>query len=237
MSIRISEENYKLAKSLYQEIGDEFYDIENNGETDDSYRVNQVLEKIKKLNRFISKVNLDELEDEYDADTLDIISDNLDTFDEGGYYIERALISMKLFDKLHPVLNQYMKKVDFDIIGKNLDDAVLKFGRFLTHEDNYEQYKTVTNSILKGSMSEKLFKRYFDTISSRMPKRKRNAKQQNQRHPLPPDMWPEKEKTAWKEMIEKRKKEAEELNKEDRYNVVNFEGFVPLKMYKKLFEI
>ena len=236
MSVRISEENYKMAKSLYLEVSDDFYEIENNDEKDDSYKINQILEKIKKLNRHISRINLDDLEDAYNSNTLDIISDNVGTSDEGSYFIERALVSMKLFDNLHPVLNQYMKKIDYGIIGKDLDDAVLKFGRFLTHEDNYEQYKSVANSILKGSMSEKLFAKYFKTISYRMPKRKRNVKQKNQRHPLPPEMWPDKERKDWYDMIKKRREEASEENEKDKYNVINFEGFVPLKKYKKIFE-
>ena len=143
MSLASSEQNYKTAKGLYQDISDDFYEIENNSEQDDEYLIDQTLEDVKRLNRHINRINMEDLESEYDQEVLEILDNNIDTFREASYFIERALMSMKLFDKIHPVLREYISKVKWDTIANTQDEAEMKFGRFLTSEDNYQQYRTI----------------------------------------------------------------------------------------------
>ena len=104
MSVASSEQNYKIAKGLYQDITDDFYEIENNSEQDDDYLIDKTLDDVKRLNRHINRINMEDLESEYDQDVLEILDNNIDTFREASYYIERALMSMKFFDKIHPIL-------------------------------------------------------------------------------------------------------------------------------------
>jgi len=233
MSVATSEENYKLSKSLYQEISDDFYAIENENSGDDTFLIDQTLEKIKKLNRYINRINIDELEDIYDTGVIEILENNVDTFREASYYIERALMSMKLFDKIHPVLKQYLAKVDWNIIGNDINEAVLKLGRFLTHEDNYNDYRNIINNIVKGSMSKRVFSNLFNTISARIAKPKPKETGPKQRNPLPPKMWDDKDREEWEKMIAKRKEEASKI-KDEKFKTINFEGFIPLSLYKKI---
>ena len=93
------------------------------------------LENIKKLNRYVSRINLDDLEEKYDDDVIKVLSNNIDIFKSDAYYIERSLMSMKLFDKLHPVLNQYIKKVDWESLGKSIDELINEL------EENIAQVK------------------------------------------------------------------------------------------------
>lgn len=232
MTLASTEHNYKIAKSLYNDISDDFYAIENDGK-DDDYMIDQTLEDIKKLNRHINRINLDDLEDGYDTDVLDILANNIDTFREASYFIERALMSAKLFDKIHPVLEQYLKKVDWHAIADDLDEAVKKFGRFLTNENNYEQYKTIIWNIVKGTMQKRSFANFFNTVKSRIG-RSTPVAVTKQRNPLPPQMWPEKEQEEWKKMKEKAKKEAEESEEDDQFKEKDFESFITLKDFGKL---
>lgn len=234
MSLRSSEENYKIAKSLYQDITDDFFEIENNPDShDDSYLIDQTLDDIKKLNRHIRRINIEDLDEGYDDRVLEIIAANVDSFKEASYFIERALISMKLFDKLHPVLEDYMKDVNWKIIADDLDKAVIKFGRFLTNEENFSQYKSMVWNIIKGTMKKKKFKEIFNLLSKRLYKPRKEVKT-NKQNPLPPQMWSKEEKEKWEEQIENRKKQAVK-DKKIEFDDLG-ERFISLEDYKKLNE-
>ena len=230
MSIASSENNYKIAKALYQEISDDFYDVENNAsDEDDSYLIDTTLDNVKRLNRHINRINIEELEDQYDEKVIDIIDDNVDTFKEASYFIERALMSMKLFDKVHPVLDQYISKVRWQEIADDEQSAIKKLGRFLTSEDNYESYRTIINNIVKGTMKRKAFNDFFNSISNRIAKPK--VKKQKQRNPLPPEMWPEKERKEHEKQMEKMRKAGVP---DEKAEFDQFEGFISFGKYKKL---
>ena len=231
MSVASSEQNYKIAKGLYQDISDDFYEIENNSEQDDEYLIDQTLEDIKRLNRHINRINMEDLESEYDQDVLEILDNNIDTFREASYFIERALMSMKLFDKIHPVLREYISTVNWKTIGDTQDEAEMKFGRFLTSEDNYQQYKTIIWNIVKGTMNKKQFAKLFDQIGSRLAKP--TVKREKQRNPLPPEMWPEKERKEHEERVEKVRK-AGVPDKISRFDDLG-EEFISLAEFKKLY--
>jgi len=235
MSTASSEQNYKIAKSLYADISDDFYEIENSKEADDQYLIDQTLDDIKKMMRHINRVNIEDLEENYDTRVLEILQNNLDTFKEAGYFIERALMSMKLFDKVHPVLNDYIKEVDWKPIADTQDGAVMNFGRFLTNESNYEYYKSIIGNIIKGTMNKKAFAKLFDQVSHRIskPRVKQDKPLQNER---PPEMWSDEDQERWKKMKDERKKEAEEERKDDEFQTVDFdESFITLKDYKKIY--
>jgi len=236
MSVASSEHNYKSAKSLYQDISDDFYEIEKNSDNDDDYLIDQTLEDIKRLNRHINRIHIEELEEEYDDNVIQTLENNIDTFKEASYFIERALMSMKLFDKIHPVLDQYLKNVEWKLISDTLDGAVKKFGRFLTSEDNYQDYKTIVGNIVKGTMSKKAFQNLFNTISSRIGKPKSKEKK-DQKYPQPPEMWSKKKREEWEKMKKERREEAKKLPgwEEDkpRFDKLG-ESFIPFKKYLKI---
>jgi len=232
MSIRSSVENYKIAKSIYFDVDDNFYEIENADSQDEEYIIDQTLDSIKKLNRHINRINLEELESEYDERTIETVKNNIDTFKEASYFIERSLISMKLFDKLHPVLSKYMEGVEWKKVDKNFDEANKKVGRFLTSEDNYQTYRTIITNIIRGSMNKKAFEKLFDSISSRILKPKKETS--GYRNPLPPQMWSEKDKKKWEEEMKKRSKSGVKDQKIEFDNLG--EWFLSLKEYKELFE-
>jgi hypothetical protein len=232
MSISRSEDNYKLAKSTFENIRDDFYSIENSKQADEGFMIDQTLEDVKVLNRYLGRVNTEELLDRYDFDTVDVIEKNVAHMKEATYFIERSLMSMKLYDKLHPVLDQYMKAVQWNVIADTQSEAIAKFGRFLTNEDNYANYKTIVTNIVKGTMKKKAFQDLFDSVSSRIAKPKKPTKKY--RNPIPPEMYDEKGKKEWEKQKKKAKEDAKKYEKPEgteEFDVMG-ESFVTFKKYK-----
>lgn len=235
MSVISSEENYKSAKKLYQTISENFYSIENKDVDDEDFLMNQTLDYTKQLNKLVSKINLDELSDKYNVETMDAIESNIETFKESSYYIERSISSMLLFNKLNPILGPYMKRVNWNMIGISEEDAAKKFGAFLTNENNYLDYKSIINSIIKGTIPARSFKKLFDSIASRLPKIKRESS--NQQSQKPPEMWDKTKQKEWDMHKKSRKKEAIKGNVEMGETTFGFtENFIGFNDYKKLFE-
>jgi hypothetical protein len=108
MSIARSEQNYKLAKTLFQDVKDDFYNIENSEHPDEGYMIDQTIEDIKKLNRHLGRIDTDILLDKYDFSVIDTIEKNIGTMKEGAYFMEKALMSMRLYDELRPVISNYL---------------------------------------------------------------------------------------------------------------------------------
>lgn len=235
MSLKSSEDNYTLAKKIYQSISETFYTIENEDMADEDYLIDQTLEHIKHLNRIVTKISVDELAEEYSVETMDVIEGNIDVFKESSYYIERALSSMQLFNKLNPVLGPYMKRVEWNQIANSEQKAAKKFGAFLTNEDNYEDYKTIIKNIIQGSISANAFKKVFNTVADRIPTVKR-PEVTNQTN-IPPEMWSDENKEKWDKHKQDRKTNALKNSSDKNSKSFNFsESFVSLKEYNLLLE-
>ena len=168
MGLQATEQAYDIAKSLYLSIRDDFHTIENEEPDNEEYLMDNTLENIGKMNRAINKINLEDFEDAYPDNAKNLIS-NVDGFKEAGYYIERSISAMKFFDKLNPVLPQYLKNVEWKKIGKDILEASKKLGNYLTEDDNYKQYRTIIQNIIKGTLTKNAFKNLFDKIAERLP--------------------------------------------------------------------
>lgn len=233
MSIARSERNYKEARSIYQDIRDDFYQIENSNHPDDGYMMDQTLADVKKVIGLLGRIDTDILLDKYDFDTVDVIEKNVDKMREGSHFIERSLMSMKMFDELRPIIAEYIKDVDWNKIADTQENAELKFTNYLTSKDNYNKYKTIVNNIIKGTMKKKAFAELFNSLSSRISKPKKEK--EPYRHPVPPQMYGEKGKSAWEKEKERAKKDAlkyGEDEKPEEFDVMG-ESFVSLKKYNK----
>jgi hypothetical protein len=234
MSATRSIQNYKLAKTLYQDIKDDFYAIENAGNVDDGYMIDQTIEDIKKLNRHLGRIDTDILLDKYDFTTVDKVEKNIEKMKEAGYFIEKTLMGMRLYDELRPVIGEYVRDVGWEAIAKTQEEAEQKLANYLTSRDNYDKYKTIVNNIVKGSMKKKYFSDLFNSLKSRLPKTK-TTKKSKAGHPVPPEMFSKEGKEQWEKEKERAKKAAlkhaeDETPKE--FDVMG-ESFVSLNKYKK----
>lgn len=233
MSIARSERNYKEAKTIFQDVKDDFYQIENSEISDEGYMMDQTLADVKKVIGLLGRIDVDSLLDKYDFDTVDVIEKNVQKMREGSYFIEKSLMSMKLFDELRPLIGQYMKNVDWNSIANSQDGAETKFVNYLTSKDNYDKYKTIVNNIIKGTMKKKAFADLFDSIKNRIakPKQKTTA----YKHPIPPEMYPEKQRKEWEMEKERAKIDAKKYEKPEgaeEFDIMG-ESFVSLNKYNK----
>jgi hypothetical protein len=174
MSIATSEINYKIAHDLYLKIEKQFYEIENENSENNQFSIKETLDDIYQLSKSLEKINIDELREKYEKINFAKLEKNVNHFKESVFYIERAIKSIQLYDKLNPVLSSYMKHVDWSLIDKDIKEATSKFSRFLTNESNFEQYKNSINGIIRGTMKEKSFKDFYNAVQPRMPKSKVN---------------------------------------------------------------
>lgn len=233
MSIARSERNYKEAKTIFQDVRDDFYQIENSEVPDEGYLIDQSLIDVKKVISLLGRIDTDSLLDKYDFDTVDVIEKNIQKMREGSHFIEKSLMSMKLYDELRPVIDQYIKNVDWNKIANTQEEAETKFTNYLTSKDNYDKYKTIVNNIVKGTMKKKAFGELFNSVSNRIAKPKVAKKQY--KHPNPPEMYSEKGRKEWEEMKKKAREEAkkhETPEGTEEFDIMG-ESFVALKKYMK----
>ena len=229
MAGRKSEENYKLAKSLYYDISDNFYDLENKEIEDRDFLIDQTLEDIKKLKRYISRINIEELEDYVEINAMNNIKANIEHYKEAAYFIEKSLNTMQYYDAILDPLTDYIDDVSWQEVDDEKIEAKKKIARHLT--DNYAVYKNQINAIIRNSMADRAFYRLFNGIKSEIkkPKKKRTEKY---RHPLPPEMYPEKERKAWEKQMEKMRKGGKDDEKVE-WDITD-ESFTTFKNFKKL---
>jgi len=231
-----SEKNYKQAKQLYKKLSDDFYNIENNSSIDNkNYIINQTIQLAKKLNSISNRINLDELEKLYDKKIVDILERNINVFKEGAYYIKKTLNTILLFDKIKPALKKYIKNVDWHLIANSEEEAQRKIATFLTNENNLKLYKNQTEAIIRGTLSKKMFLSIYNNIISLLPKKKKHKS--TQRSPLPPDMWPEKNKKQYYNRIKKQNEKNLKKSKDKNNDTIEWnENFISLSEYNKLID-
>jgi uncharacterized protein (UPF0128 family) len=233
MAGRKSEENYKLAKSLYYDISDSFYDIENEEVEDKDFLIDVTLEDIKKLNRYIARINIEELEEYVDVRSMDIIENNIDTFKEAAYFIEKTLIGIRAYDKLLVPLYKYMENADWAYLDNNIEDAAKKVATYLTLRDNnVEIYKNQINAISRRSFPKNSFVKLFNDIKASIKTTKKEKS--DKVHPNPPEMYSPEKRKEWEEHLKKRRESGVEDEKVE-WDITD-ESFTSFKKYKKIFE-
>lgn len=225
-------ENYKLAKSLYYDLSDSFFEIENKDLEEEDYIIDKTLEDAKKLKRVLDRIDIEELEAILDIDTMDVVEDNIKGYEEAVYFIENSLNAIKYYDTLVDPIKKYIVDVDWSYIANDEEEAAKKTSRYLA--DNYDTYKNQMNAIMRHSMPEKSFNNLFNSIKSKL-KGKKTGKKQEYRHPVPPEMYDEKGRKEWEKEKERAKKDALKYTKpegSEEFDVMG-ESFVTLKKYNQ----
>lgn len=228
MAIATTEKNYRLAKSLFKEVSEDFYDIENAEHPNEDYLIDKSLDNIKRLNSYLSRINTDDVLDNYSSKVYATIEKNVNFMKEGAYFMEKSLMSMKLYDELIPVLGKYMANVNWESISDSIENATSKFARYLTSRDNHDKYLNIITNIVRGTLKEKAFDNLFTSVYDRIKKPKK--KKTKYIHPNPPEMYKDKGKT-FKDQLEKRKKAAIDDDNSKEFDKLG-ESFLALNKYK-----
>lgn len=87
------------------------------------------------------------------------------------------------------------------------------------------------NNIYVLTKNVNKFKEQADYVLMALKKLKDHKPEVKQRHPLPPEMWPEKERKEWEEQMKKRR-EGGVPDKTTEFDIMG-EGFISLEEYKK----
>ena len=146
---------------------------------------------------------------------------------EEYYWIANDLYH-KIKDDFYEIENSDVEDKS-DLIEKTIDNA----------EDALEVIEKIDLKVLKKIYSENIyvitkninkFKEQADYVVIALKKMRHSM----QRHPLPPEMWDEKDRKKWKEQQEERRKNAVK-DKRIEFDIMG-EGFISLESYKKIID-
>jgi len=182
MSLRSTIEFYKQAKYLHMHISNVFNDFEEGIIADEQKDtiISRTLDDINKLNNTLNKINIRDLEEAYDQDTIEDVEHNVDFYYEAADYIEKYLIAKKYYDSLLYGVKKLIKKlspsqIDYNRYAKTEDELAKKFTVMLLHPNNIMQFINQTKRIALGTMSLNEFRKIFYTNKGKMQRIPKNT--------------------------------------------------------------
>lgn len=175
MSLKSSVEYYKQAEYLWKEIDQTFNEFEE-GKIPDirvDTIVNKTLGDIGRLTSLLSKINVQDLEGHYDKNVIDDVKYNIGAFYEAADYIEKYLTGKKYYDSLLNGVSRFIESMsldhgDYKKWAKDEDELAKKFTSMLLHPNNINQFINQIKRMALGTMSEKEFRKIYDTNKNKM---------------------------------------------------------------------
>ncbi len=171
MSFESSIRNYSLAESLFDEIQENFQQLEN--ENADKSIIDKLRDDIKRLTNILNKINVDELSEKISDDDKDNIEYNINFIYESLDYMEKVLFAEKYRTDLLIPVKKYFKKLSlpssvYKKWANTESELTKKYVAMLTHPNNIMSFKNQIKRIALGTMSINEFKKIFDTVKSKM---------------------------------------------------------------------
>ena len=177
MSLKNSIGFYKESKYLYDSISKVFNDFEEGNISDIQIDtiISRTLEDINRLNNTLPKVNIRDLEENYDKETIEDVEHNIDFYYEAADYIEKYLLGKKYYNSLLNGISTLVKKLspsqnDYQKYAKTENELIRKFTAMLLHPNNIMQFINQIKRMAVGTMSTNEFKKIFYTNKGKMQK-------------------------------------------------------------------
>jgi hypothetical protein len=174
MSLITTKKNYNKAKSIYNEIDNDFNDLQSGEKEESEFILNQIINKLKLLKKHLRYIDLDDIKDNYEQKTIDAVMHNVNFIEDAAYYWERFFLQSKLNKELlDPLRLKYIPELHLaeeekEKIGKNDLEIAKKFIGAAAHPDNIKEYEKALKRIALGTMTQQEFKRIFDVIKHKM---------------------------------------------------------------------
>ncbi len=146
------------------------------------------------------------------------------------YYFGAKDLYLKIAENYYAIENSDIENKD-EVIDQTIDDAedaldfIDKINIRVLRKISPENIETLKDNIKK-------IKERVDYILSAVYKIKKYIPKVEQHHPLPPEMWPDKEREEWEEQMKKRRDASVEEKPTDWTELG--EGFISLEDYKKI---
>jgi len=181
MSVESTIQSYKRASYLHKQISDVFAQFEA-GEVPEEQQdtvIARTLDDVSKLNNALNKINVQELEGNYDENTIEDVEHNVDFYFEAADYIEKVLTAKKYYESLLNGVKTLIKKMspsqmDYNNYAQTEAELAKKFTAMLLHPNNISQFTNQIKRMALGTMSQNEFKKIFYTNKKKMqrlPKR------------------------------------------------------------------
>jgi hypothetical protein len=167
-------ENYKRAKDAYKEIDDKFYDIENGQIEDSEFQINQILNRLGELKKYLKYIQIKDLETQYPPETIAAVKENTEIFQEALFFWKRFFLGAKYALALkEPLTIKYVPGLDLEPHelnkwGGTEKNLVKKIIGTLIHHNYIEEYEKSIKRIILGTMLQREFNRIFEILKSKM---------------------------------------------------------------------
>lgn len=175
MSAKTTVEYYKQAENLWKSIDQVFNEFENGKVPDIRIDgvVTRTISDIGRLTALLRKVNVQDLEGQYDKNVVEDVKHNISAFYEAADYIEKYLIGKKYYDSLLNGVSRFIEELNLDKANYKKwakDEAELsqKFTAMLLHPNHINQFINQIKRMAIGTMSEKEFRKIYDTNKNKM---------------------------------------------------------------------
>lgn len=166
-------DNYKKAKELYNDIDDQYYDLDHNIVKTSEFIIHQILIKLDTLEKYLKKIKLDDLNGNYDEETIEAVKYNYEIFEEALYYWQRYFLGAKYELSLNdPITLKYvpglnLSQEELNIYGGEKKLAKKIIGTLIS--DLYvKEYENSIKRIVLGTMHQNEFNRMFDVLKHKM---------------------------------------------------------------------
>lgn len=173
MSLQTTIKNYKKAQTAYEEIDDTWADFENSDEQASDFELNQVLQHLKELKKYLKYVDVSDLEGEYSDETIDNVKYNLELMNDAAFFWGRSFLGAKYSKDLKDAVKlKYFPglKLSDDEINRWGGEKSLtnKFIGAITHPENIVEYERAIRRMALGTMSQSEFNKIFDVLKFKM---------------------------------------------------------------------
>jgi hypothetical protein len=163
-----------VVNNLYPEITKEFESIETEGEFHKGdARITDFENKIDRVLKTLKQVDLEKIAEIVDEENLQKTEHNINFITEDLLYIKKRLLAYEYANDLEIPIKNYIKSMALDPSfykkwAKYPEELTNKFIAMLIHPDNIEVYKSQIKKLISGSMSQKEFNKFFDSIKYKM---------------------------------------------------------------------
>ena len=173
MSLNTTKSNYNKAYKLYDKINNQWSEVESGKSSDSDFNINQLLLNLRTFRKHLNGVYIDDLKGKISKESIDQVKHNMSLFNEAHYHIERKIKGIKYYDDIILPLGKFigdqkMHHPEFKKWARDNDELVKKFAAVITHVDNVLDYENEIKRMGKGKMSNKEFKKIFDTLKWEM---------------------------------------------------------------------
>ena len=166
-------DKYLTIQNTYKNVNDIFSKFENKeiSKDQEEYIIDDAITEIKTAQSLLRRLNIKDIQSEYDDDFIEDIRGNIEFFEESFKHIYDSFMATRLYDDIINPLRTYIKNMhilpsEYKKWADNESTLTMKFASMLVH--NAELFKNQIKRIALGTLSQKEFLKIYKANKHRM---------------------------------------------------------------------